>query len=103
MADGIASANWAPCSPSTGKLDAFEWKSPMQELAASPTTLNLAQWVNQPPLEIVELNPVSAPGMQKSDLEDMETVDAEVIETVSKPGAQETEQADALRSSFSKR
>jgi HemY protein len=28
MADGVVSSRWAPVSPKTGKLDAFEWKAP---------------------------------------------------------------------------
>ena len=98
MADGIASAQWAPCSPSTGKLDAFEWKSPMQELAASAATLNLAQWVNQPPLEVVELNPRpenAAMPLKKSSASDVETVDAEVIESTSKPVESDAAAEDA--------
>lgn len=32
-ADGQVSESWKPTSPVTGKLDAFEWKVPVQELA----------------------------------------------------------------------
>ena len=32
-ADGQVSDSWKPTSPVTGKLDAFEWKVPVQELA----------------------------------------------------------------------
>jgi HemY protein len=32
-ADGQVSESWKPTSPMTGKLDAFEWKVPVQELA----------------------------------------------------------------------
>lgn len=30
MADGIVSGRWAPVSPVTGRLDAFEWKAPVE-------------------------------------------------------------------------
>ncbi|MCR4267230.1 heme biosynthesis protein HemY [Nitratireductor sp. ZSWI3] len=33
VADGYVSEQWAPISPVTGKLDAFEWRVPMERLA----------------------------------------------------------------------
>lgn len=33
-ADGVTAAEWAPVSPVTGRLDAFEWKVPVASLAA---------------------------------------------------------------------
>ncbi len=33
-ADGIALAKWAPISPVTGKLDAFEWRVPVERVGA---------------------------------------------------------------------
>ncbi|HWK64531.1 MAG TPA: heme biosynthesis protein HemY [Rhizobiaceae bacterium] len=32
VADGYVSERWAPCSPVTGKLDAFEWRVPVERL-----------------------------------------------------------------------
>jgi HemY protein len=32
VADGVISERWAPVSPVTGKLDAFEWRAPMERL-----------------------------------------------------------------------
>ena len=32
VADGVISERWAPVSPITGKLDAFEWRAPMERL-----------------------------------------------------------------------
>ena len=32
-ADGVVSAHWAPASPVTGRLNAFEWKVPLTEIA----------------------------------------------------------------------
>ncbi|TIS88924.1 heme biosynthesis protein HemY [Mesorhizobium sp.] len=32
VADGFVSERWAPVSPVTGKLDAFEWRAPMERL-----------------------------------------------------------------------
>jgi HemY protein len=36
VADGVTSARWAPVSPVTGRLDAFHWETPREELAAPP-------------------------------------------------------------------
>jgi HemY protein len=32
VADGVISERWAPVSPVTGRLDAFEWRAPMERL-----------------------------------------------------------------------
>lgn len=32
VADGVVSKRWAPVSPVTGRLDAFEWRAPMERL-----------------------------------------------------------------------
>jgi HemY protein len=32
VADGYVAERWAPASPVTGKLDAFEWRSPVERL-----------------------------------------------------------------------
>ncbi len=32
VADGVVSERWAPVSPVTGRLDAFEWRSPVERL-----------------------------------------------------------------------
>ncbi|MER8378303.1 MULTISPECIES: heme biosynthesis protein HemY [unclassified Mesorhizobium] len=32
VADGVVSDRWAPVSPITGRLDAFEWRAPMERL-----------------------------------------------------------------------
>ncbi len=38
MADGIAASKWAPISPATGRLDAFVWQQPTEQLAAPVET-----------------------------------------------------------------
>ena len=52
IADGVISEEWHPCSPSTGRLDAFEWKAPIQQLAAQKDTLDLSSLANEPLQEI---------------------------------------------------
>jgi HemY protein len=34
VADGVISDKWAPASPVTGRLDAFEWRAPVERVAA---------------------------------------------------------------------
>lgn len=58
-ADGYVSETWEPVSPVSGKLDAFEWKVPVEQLAGPSID-------NQPPAEafdraIASLPPVAKP------------------------------------------
>jgi HemY protein len=47
VADGVVSEHWAPLSPVTGRLDAFEWKTPLER-----------------PLHLVEHEPAEPAGTQ---------------------------------------
>ncbi len=47
VADGVVSDRWAPLSPVTGQLDAFEWRIPMERVAPADS--------DALPLEIAEL------------------------------------------------
>ncbi|WP_321343950.1 heme biosynthesis HemY N-terminal domain-containing protein [Breoghania sp.] len=47
-ADGIVADAWAPVSPITGKLDAFEWKAPMERLGG-PENDDSADLLDMPP------------------------------------------------------
>lgn len=59
VADGVASEAWAPVSPVTGKLDAFEWKIPVEE---SRPRLAAEAWLDQGPVEPLRaITPVPAP------------------------------------------
>jgi HemY protein len=42
-ADGYISAHWAPVSPLTGKLDAFEWKVPIEQVEGDEALLLQAE------------------------------------------------------------
>ena len=53
-ADGLVSDRWLPVSPVSGRLDAFEWKVPLAELAApqvdvTARTLAPAPFIEAPP------------------------------------------------------
>ncbi len=38
IADGVVSERWAPISPVTGQLDAFEWRVPVEETREQVTS-----------------------------------------------------------------
>ena len=52
-ADGYISDKWLPISPVSGKLDAFEWKRPVEQLGASTAAVldneGLADLISEPP------------------------------------------------------
>lgn len=58
-ADGYVSERWAPVSPVTGRLDAFEWRVPVERLGQ---LIEQASFEEEPPRTIVAaLPPVLAP------------------------------------------
>ena len=59
VADGVVSARWAPASPVTGKLDAFRWLAPVEQIGLVPPEPTLA--------------PIAAPSEAK-------TIEAKTIE-----------------------
>jgi len=42
IADGVVSSLWAPVSPVTGKLDAFRWTTPVEQIGLAPPEPELA-------------------------------------------------------------
>ena len=48
IADGVAADEWAPCSPSSGELDAYEWTTPPAQLAGSASTVDYALLASEP-------------------------------------------------------
>ncbi|MBB6409512.1 heme biosynthesis protein HemY [Mesorhizobium sangaii] len=66
VADGVVSERWAPVSPVTGRLDAFEWRAPMERLgqlidshddasaAPVPVIEALAKSVSERPVEVID-------------------------------------------------
>jgi HemY protein len=57
-ADGYVSETWEPVSPVSGKLDAFEWKVPVEQLAGPSID-------NQPPAEAFDRAMASLPPIAK--------------------------------------
>ncbi|HWD14907.1 heme biosynthesis protein HemY [Pseudochrobactrum sp. sp1633] len=74
-ADGVVSAHWAPASPVTGRLNAFEWKVPLTEITTDTS----------PVLEGEDLTsrilPVGYSGNQQSEA-DRNTVDLAAVDPV---------------------
>lgn len=66
-ADGVVSDEWAPVSPVTGQLDAFEWRVPVEALESADSGLladKLAELVAVgAPLDAIESKPVTAPAV----------------------------------------
>lgn len=71
MADGVISERWEPASPVTGKLDAFQWTAPQDQLTATEAWLALdsgtpvepddAPEAMTPPAPVVEILPTPTP------------------------------------------
>ncbi len=65
-ADGVTSDRWAPTSPVTGQLDAFEWRVPVDEPDGSEERIlgaDLTEFIasGEPETVIVKAEPVSIP------------------------------------------
>jgi HemY protein len=65
-ADGVTSEHWAPVSPATGRLDAFEWKVPIEAIGSTAGPLVdealFAPPEPAPPAPAVTAAPVPAAG-----------------------------------------
>lgn len=80
VADGHVSDKWAPCSPVTGHLDAFEWRVPMERLGH---VVEADEDVAVPPREPVALPVVREE--DKTDIVEAEAAEASADETSSSP------------------
>ena len=67
-ADGYVSENWAPISPISGKLDAFEWKVPVEMLGGPGDVVDYSNLATEPlPEEAIPVVPVIAATIAASD------------------------------------
>ncbi|MFP4537527.1 MAG: heme biosynthesis HemY N-terminal domain-containing protein [Dichotomicrobium sp.] len=94
VADGVVSDRWAPVSPVTGQLDAFEWRIPMERVAPADH--------DALPLEIAELDRLERPDQlqevtvdEQTGRNDDDTSAAEVSETPEDTGRSAPEKDDA--------
>lgn len=88
IADNVISPKWAPISPVTGRLDAFEWKVPVESLGAPEPAVEIADFtVTQPepePLPLAE---------EAKDI----TAEAKVTEPEAETAEVETEKAKEVQ------
>ncbi len=91
-ADGVVSEKWAPTSPVTGTLDAFQWRVPVEAVNASEATLlsqKLEELVNlHPQAEAIPQGQVIDAPSTTPVAEKQRATDAEVVEEV-KPASPE--------------
>lgn len=59
-ADGITASQWAPISPVTGRLDAFEWKVPVERLSGGDDFMEDDRLEPLPEVVIDEEEPIDA-------------------------------------------
>ncbi|MFN3348913.1 heme biosynthesis protein HemY [Pseudorhodoplanes sp.] len=58
MADGYASDQWLPVSPVSGRIDAFEWKTPVAAIAPAPPPAQEEPVQREPARPAIESKPV---------------------------------------------
>ena len=83
-ADGYVAEQWAPVSPITGRLDAFEWKVPVERLGPvvendlDPMVPGIPASSAQAPAETVPSKPAPEPEAGPEDEDEMESVAGEI-------------------------
>ena len=67
IADGVISDQWSPISPVTGKLDAFQWQQPVEQLSADleplPSATDTLEHMPEAPASLGEPAPAPPPAM----------------------------------------
>ena len=81
IADGVVSDHWAPVSPVTGLLDAYEWKVPQSALA-KPTVIISEDDVLLAPLEIEPPKPVEIPKPEQQVEKSVPVAAPEIVEAM---------------------
>ncbi len=81
-ADGYVTEHWAPISPISGKLDAFEWKVPVEMLGGPGDVVDYSNLATEPlPEEITPVVPVIAAAAATVEI-DQEPVSEPVSEKI---------------------
>lgn len=95
-ADGVISDRWLPVSPVTGKLDAFQWKVPLEDIGGRPGPV-IEMAPGAAPADLVPLPPVidDAPSSEPEPIGDEREKDAPVIPEQASPLAAELAAASA--------
>ncbi|MGE0280791.1 MAG: heme biosynthesis protein HemY, partial [Rhizobiaceae bacterium] len=84
VADGHVAQHWAPISPVTGRLDAFEWKAPIEQIGA------LIE--QDDPLVLPETPSLTVETADEPD--DVETIEIEAVAEPKPPVAANDEKAN---------
>ncbi len=84
-ADGYISENWAPVSPISGRLDAFEWKVPVEMIGGVEDAVDYSEFATEPlPATEVQVAPFAAAAAATpaliDNISDIETVEEKIIE-----------------------
>ena len=90
-ADGYVSEQWSPVSPVTGRLNSFEWKVPVEQIA--PVIEIAKPEIMAGETEIKAIVPVAtSPEKEREDVEEAQVIipDAEPVKPVSPEPASET-------------
>lgn len=91
-ADGLISATWQPVSPVTGKLDAFEWKVPLAQIAAG--TIDHVEPEESFARAAAALPPVSAVAAPAAVVPVAAAAEPAVIDTAAAPSPSAAAEAD---------
>lgn len=91
-ADGIVSERWLPVSPVSGRIDAFEWKVPLAQIAQEGPALDLAQ---ETPV-LVEEKPAGRPLREEPAIEAAPAVAAAPAAAPAKPPPRPRADADIV-------
>lgn len=78
VADGVVSDRWAPVSPVTGRLDAFEWRAPVERAGAL---------IEQADLELPKALPPARPQAEEAELVSAADAEPEPASASAVPGA----------------
>lgn len=95
-ADGYVSEHWAPFSPVTGRIDAFEWKVPVERLGGAMIENDLDPMAPGEKLPdavpVIDASSVAMPA-EAPPVVDGNSVDGDVIEVIDADDQPEVEQA----------
>ncbi|MDX5594805.1 heme biosynthesis protein HemY [Pseudovibrio sp. SPO723] len=93
IADGMISAHWAPVSPKTGRLDAYEWKQPETNEEDRPTLEPLEDALFEPP--VLAAPTAAAGGAAAATAAEPMTAEAEAVEEAA-PVSREADEAELV-------
>lgn len=86
VADGVVADRWAPVSPVTGRLDAFEWRAPVERVGPAIEAEARAELLKLPePKTVAASKGVEPVDAETIDAETVDIVEAEPVVVADKP------------------